>query len=629
MMDVNLDKIKLIIWDLDNTFWKGTISEIEIQPIISNCELIVALTNCGIINSICSKNDYATAAQKLKELNVWNYFVFSSIDWQPKGQRIRTIVQSMALRPENVLFIDDEITNLREAQYYLLDLMVAGPEIIDRLQHYVETKDTNHSRLDQYKLLEVKNTEQQKYDSNEEFLFASNIRVSILADCNKESDRIHELIQRSNQLNFTKKRISAEELKILINREDVRCGYVSVTDKYGDYGIVGFYALVGNKLEHFLFSCRTIGLGVEQYVYYVLHCPQLDVVGEVVSELKEIEQPAWINQTDHIAEYPEWDEITEQPSGSAKVLIKGPCDLSKSMTYIKSSDLFDYEFTYVNEKVGNIIEAHNHSVHILGLKEYTDKQKDEIASDCIFVDRNMLDGSFFERKYDIIVLSTLIESNYGIYKKRNSNLQVAFGSDLIPLTDKQNWQQYSEGNIYTGNNIFTEPYLSDFSEKYEFVGKTNPQDYIERIKLMLNYLDKQTTLCLLLGVEFPCDKDSDPLSKNRHQDHAELNALIRVFAQECSQLELIDLNDIVKSQSDFTDGINHFTSRVYYEIAKKISAVINKKQNIPIENYSTFFIYLDRVILFVRTILKKVFRTDSWLYKLFKAVYLVISRKKK
>ena len=123
------------------------------------------------------------------------------------------------------------------------------------------------------------------------------------------------------------------------------------------------------------------------------------------------------------------------------------------------------------------------------------------------------------------------------------------------------------------------------------MGKTNPQDYIERIKLMLNYLDKQTTLCLLLGVEFPCDKDSDPLSKNRHQDHAELNALIRVFAQECSQSELIDLNDIVKSQS--------------------------------------VFIYLDRVILFVRTILKKVFRTDSWLYKRFKAVYLVISRKKK
>lgn len=30
------DKIKLVIWDMDETFWKGTISEGEIQPVNEN-----------------------------------------------------------------------------------------------------------------------------------------------------------------------------------------------------------------------------------------------------------------------------------------------------------------------------------------------------------------------------------------------------------------------------------------------------------------------------------------------------------------------------------------------------------------------------------------------------------------
>jgi FkbH-like protein len=629
----DLGKIKLVVWDLDNTFWKGTISEIEIQPIISNCELVVSLTDCGIINTICSKNDYAVCDQKLKELNVRDYFVFSSIDWRPKGQRIKEIIKSMALRPENVLFIDDEVANLREAQHYLPELMVAEPQIIDQLRKYtgiIEKKDISHSRLKQYKLLELKNVEQQKYNNNEDFLFHSDIRVTISEDCKNELERVHELIQRSNQLNFTKKRISIEELSDLFDKKEVRCGSVSVNDKFGNYGIVGFYAVAENRLEHFLFSCRTIGLGVEQYVYSVLNWPELDIAGEVVSELKKIVPPRWINQTDNIVGRSELsDETIEQPVKSAKVLIKGPCDLSKSMTYIKSSDLFDYEFTYVNEKAGNIIEAHNHSVHILGLKEYTYEQKNEIVSDCIFIDRDMLTGQFFEKKYDIIVLSTLIESNYGIYRKRNSGIRVAFGSNLIPLTDKQNWQHYIHGTIYTGNNVFTENYLTAFSEKYEFLGKTIPYDYIDRIKCMLNYLDKQTTLCLLLGVEFPCDKNKDTSFENRHNYHAELNAAVRSLAKEYSQIKLIDLNDIVKNQADFADGINHFTSRVYYEIAKRISSVINEKQDVQIQNYSTIFIYFDRVILLIRAIFKKTFDVNSSSYKLFKKVYLIISRKKK
>ena len=73
-----------------------------------------------------------------------------------------------------------------------------------------------------------------------------------------------------------------EELRELIANKDIKKGYVSVKDKFGDYGIVGFFAVENNKLIHFLFSCRTVGQGVEQYVYAQLGSTALTITGDVV-----------------------------------------------------------------------------------------------------------------------------------------------------------------------------------------------------------------------------------------------------------------------------------------------------------------------------------------------------------
>ena len=54
MLDIT--KVKLVIWDLDETFWEGTLtSENPITPIKQNFIAIGKLTDIGIINSICSK----------------------------------------------------------------------------------------------------------------------------------------------------------------------------------------------------------------------------------------------------------------------------------------------------------------------------------------------------------------------------------------------------------------------------------------------------------------------------------------------------------------------------------------------------------------------------------------------
>ena len=103
------DKIKLVIWDLDDTFWKGTLSEGAVNIPVAHRELLDHLTDIGIVNSICSKNDFESTTDYLEKNGLAEYFVFPSIDWSPKGQRVKPLIADMQLRPANVLFLDDNL----------------------------------------------------------------------------------------------------------------------------------------------------------------------------------------------------------------------------------------------------------------------------------------------------------------------------------------------------------------------------------------------------------------------------------------------------------------------------------------------------------------------------------------
>ena len=627
---MEIDKIKLVIWDLDNTFWSGNIKEGGIQLILENTELVKSLTDCGIVNSICSKNTFEDVAGKLTELEMFDYFVFPSIDWTSKGQRINNLIKDMSLRAENVLFIDDEITNLEEAKHYAPGIMTASPEGIQELIELVATlekKDLSHKRLNQYKLLEVKRTEKKEYDNNEDFLYACNIRIDINEDCMPEITRIHELLSRANQLNYTKKRVSEEDLRKLFENKDAKCAYVTVNDKFGDYGIVGFYAILKEKFEHFLFSCRAMGLGVEQFVYSKLNFPQLEVVGEVVSHVTATAAPLWINNstTENLNTT---SKVVNLVPNEEKFLFKSPCDFSQTIAYIKNEDLFKCEFDYVGEARENVIAGHNHSVFLAQLKDYSTAEKQEILRDCIFYDEEMFKGSIYTKKYDIVFLSTLTDAFAGIYKKKNSNIQVTAGSYLFPLTDKKYWQGLIDGAHYSANNKFTEEYLKEFSEKYEFQGKTTPEDYCKRINKILNDLDKQTILCLILGVEFPCEKNDEPFFANRHIAHVQLNKAIRNLASNNKRIKLLDLNDTVKNQNDLTVNLNEFPSRINYDLSKRVISIINESAHVEIKSRSSLLVYFDVALKNAKLFARHLIPRNSGLHSNLRNVYLMLSRKR-
>lgn len=620
---IDIKTIKLVVWDLDDTFWQGTLSEGGAVLPEANAKLIRDLTDCGIINSICSKNEFEPTKKHLQELGVWDYFVFPSINWDSKGPQLKEKLDKMALRPVNVLFLDDNPSNLGEAKHYLPDLQVGEPcvitELIDQIATY-EKKDIQHKRLNQYKILEKKDTVSKTYANSADFLYESNIKVEMHSDCLSQLSRIHELLMRSNQLNYTKKRISIEELESIVKDSKYECGYVTVVDRFGDYGIVGFYAKTDNRLEHFLFSCRTMGQKIEQWVYAQLGFPELEVVGEVRTQLNSTECPGWINH-DSVNEISD-ENKSVQGKLHCKILLKGPCDLSHSQVYIKGTDVFDTEFTYVSNADGQIIDAYNHSVHIEGLYKYSEEEKKQIVEDCIFCDPAMLDGGFFTKGYDVIFLSTLIESSYFIYKRRGSDIKVVFGS--ADLTNPDNWEGYCNGSFYSGGNKFTLEYLRSFSEKYECIGQTTPETYVGFLQNCLNWLPEKTHLCLILGAT-KCF-DGAEVEKRKHKA---LNDAIIMFSKRHERISYIEIDNCVHDASDFADGINHFSTRVYYEIAQAMIRIIEQRTGKQVQSYSSSMVVIDGIILKMRRGLKKVLKPQGIVYGGLKKVYNRIYKNRK
>ncbi|MDT8758500.1 HAD-IIIC family phosphatase [Sphingomonas psychrotolerans] len=267
--------IKLVIWDLDDTLWRGTLADgDDVVVFESRAALVRELNARGVVSSICSKNNFETAKRKLVELGLWDEFVFAHIAFTPKAAAIEKIIADMQLRACDVLFVDDNALNLEEVRYALPEIQlldITQDDADAQLEAVLGGTPMRKSRVEEYRLLERKIRDRDVAPgSNEDFLRSCAIKACapFLMDNLDFTGRIAELINRSNQLNYTKSRVDSAELEARII--DV-VGYDSWSifawDRYGHYGLVGFVMIDrrSQQFVHFVFSCRAMHMGLEAY----------------------------------------------------------------------------------------------------------------------------------------------------------------------------------------------------------------------------------------------------------------------------------------------------------------------------------------------------------------------------
>ena len=421
-------------------------------------------------------------------------------------------------------------------------------------------------------------------------MYQSNIRVEVKTDCLPQLERLQDLIIRSNQLNFTKVRSTVEELEALLKDASISCGYVSVRDSFGDYGITGFYALKENRLIHFVFSCRTLGMGIEQYVYNKLGRPELTIIGEVISDLSG-GAPGWINQniTGSDAQQMKISNLTEHA-----VLVKGPCDLFQVYPYIANTELFDTEFTYVLPN-GLTIESTGHTTNVVEALRLSDEQKQRILREVPFADIGQFRDDIFTRDYKVVFLSILTDCNLGVYRRRETGERFAYVEYLHPITDRSNWNGLISGDYPTAGFRFTEESLEEFAKNYEFIGRNTPEQIVENLSFIRENLPENCILAVMLGGELYYEKNTFEAYEDRHLVHKAANDAIRAWAKDKKNVRLMDVNRYLKDQSSFYDHFNHYIKPVYYALAAEMVEIVNEATGSQIRETSKLKMVLVRL----------------------------------
>ena len=116
--------------------------------------------------------------------------------------------------------------------------------------------------------------------------FASFEEVSIRLAEAGDIDRIHPLFTKTNQFNLTAKRYSPGEVQAFVESENHSLRVVSVSDTFGDMGIVGLYLTedcgTARRIDSFVLSCRALGRGVESSMLETINT---DAINDSIEEL--------------------------------------------------------------------------------------------------------------------------------------------------------------------------------------------------------------------------------------------------------------------------------------------------------------------------------------------------------
>jgi FkbH-like protein len=565
--------VKLIVWDLDETLWSGTLSEGPVLLDPSRADLVRTLNRRGIVNAICSKNDPAEARDRLEQAGLWGEFVFARVDWSPKGPRVAQIIEDAQLRPENVLFIDDLPLNRGEVRHFVPGIQTAGPEIVDRLLTQPELAgkdDRGLTRLQQYRMLERRLADRRSgSETTEDFLRSCDIRIGVYYDAESEAERLFELLSRTHQLNFTKRRPTKEEFEAMLADPGHDTGYVRIRDRYGDYGICGFYSLSPGTgaLEDFLFSCRVLHMGVEQWMYDYLGRPAIAIAGEVASSLEA--SVDWITMDTEDCDGARALDVGhgttghETPSQPNRVLMIGGCDLTTTAQFLGGRITTEFAHT---GPTGAFI----HVGHTVLLRQsasgLSDRQADLVRR-IPFLDEGVFESSaVVSPEYDILVYSVLTDYTQGLYRHRRLGLIAPWYQFDRDVTDPAIWP-FLEARF--GREGVDRDFLTWFAQEFEYTGGISASSFQENIRWLSASIPTGARLVLLNGAEVPIDNPREPA---RHLRHKLMNDALDEITASLPNATVCDVRTFVLSEDDLTDNIRHYRRQAYLRMAEEIRA---------------------------------------------------------
>ena len=278
---------KVVAVDCDNTLWEGICGEdgpsgIRLDaPRRALQEFLRAQRDSGMVLCLASKNNpedvIETFAQHPEMPLRFEDFAAVRLNWEPKPGNLGSIAEELGLALDSFIFIDDSPKECAEVQEGAPEVLtLALPEDLGRTSHFLShvwafdhpvVTEEDRKRAASYAHSAEFGRAFQSAHSLEDFMAALDLRVTIQRAAPHQYARLAQLSQRTNQFNFTGIRRTEAALAALVESKELECLTVEVSDRFGDYGLVGamLFSRTTEELliDSFLLSCRALGRGVE------------------------------------------------------------------------------------------------------------------------------------------------------------------------------------------------------------------------------------------------------------------------------------------------------------------------------------------------------------------------------
>lgn len=319
-MSNDVNQIKCLVWDLDNTLWKGTLLEDRnVELNLGAVKVIEELDRRGILQSIASKNNYDGTMSKLESLELANYFLYPQINWEPKSVSINRIAKNLNIGTNAFAFVDDQQFELDEVSFSLPNIITIHAKDIAKILDmpaFIPRFITEDSKIrrNMYQSDIHRNKQEQYFvGSKEDFLRTLCMKFTISRATESDLQRAEELTVRTHQLNTTGYTYSYDQLNCFRTSNSHILLIAELEDKYGPYGKIGL-ALIEKRegiwtIKLLLMSCRVISRGVGNvFIHCIRRFAKKQRVKKLMSEFIPTDRNRMMYMTYKFANFVEKDK---------------------------------------------------------------------------------------------------------------------------------------------------------------------------------------------------------------------------------------------------------------------------------------------------------------------------------
>ena len=292
---------KVVICDLDDTLWGGIVGDVGWEnlrlgghdpvgeALVDFQRELKALTQRGIILAMVSKNSESIALEAIEKhpemVLRQNDFAGWRINWNDKAQNIADLMKELNLGLDSAVFLDDNAVERARVAEALPDVLV--PDLPNDKMLYASAlrrldcfdspalSNEDRQRTAFYSADRDRRTNLERADnvgSLDEWLHTLQIKVQAepINDVNRK--RAGQLLNKTNQMNLTTRRMTEVELETWANANNRELWTFRVSDKFGESGLTGIASVerLGEEavVTDYVLSCRVMGRRVEETIVH-------------------------------------------------------------------------------------------------------------------------------------------------------------------------------------------------------------------------------------------------------------------------------------------------------------------------------------------------------------------------